>query len=177
MRCTQPPSDKAATAAARYRAALPVLETQRLVLRAAAMDDFQAWTKILAEAFDDTPEQAWDEFTNYTAGWVLHGHGLFVACRKSDNAATGFVMLGLEWGDEEPELGYMFDAEFHGQGYATEACMAVRDFGFDLLGQGNFVSYISTKNDRSSAMAARLGAIKDGAFDAKTNIWRHGERA
>ena len=173
-RCTIPPSGKAAKAAERNHAVLPVLVTERLTVRASNMDDFAAWQQVLAEGFGDTPEQAWDEFTNYSAGWVLHGHGLFTAVRKSDTRITGFVLLGLEWDDEEPELGYMFDPEFQGQGYATEACAAVRDFGFELLGQGQFVSYISKKNDRSNAMAARLGAIREADADAKTNVWRHG---
>ncbi|WP_170350326.1 GNAT family N-acetyltransferase [Ruegeria atlantica] len=178
-RCTQPPSGKAAMAAAQYRAALPVLKTRRLVLRAPTLDDLPVWTSICKESFGDTNQDAWTEFSYYTSGWLLHGHGLFTVTLKEDAQVIGFVILGLEWDDQEPELGYLFRADHRLQGYATEACSAVRDFGFDLLGSGQFVSYVSASNARSNALAQRLGASRDAvaerAFDADQHVWRYGE--
>ncbi len=166
-------------AAAQYRAALPVLQTRRLVLRAPTLDDLPVWTSICKDSFGDTEQDAWTEFSYYTSGWLLHGHGLFTVTLKDDDEAIGFVILGLEWDDHEPELGYMFDAQHRRQGYATEACSAVRDFGFDLLGSGQFVSYVSAANARSNALAERLGAARDRdaerAFGADQHVWRYGE--
>jgi RimJ/RimL family protein N-acetyltransferase len=177
-RCTQPPSGKAATAAAQFRAALPVLRTERLVLRVPTMGDLSVWTSICQDAFGDTAEEAWTQFSYYTACWTLHGHGLFTVIRKDDEQIGGFVILGLEWGDHEPELGYMFDTAFRMQGYATEACAAVRDFGFELLGRGKFVSYVKSTNSRSNALAERLGASRDAraeaAFGPDQHVWRYG---
>ncbi len=165
-------------AAARSRETLPTLETERLSLRASSMEDFEAWAKTMKAGFGENRQQAWEEFANYSAGWLLHGHGLLTVMRRQDNQIVGFVILGLEWGDYEPELGYMFDPDFHGQGYATEAAQAVRDYGFDLLGEGMFVSYISKKNAASNAVAQRLGAHRDRAKEDKLgfedNCWRHG---
>ncbi|WP_300071845.1 GNAT family N-acetyltransferase [uncultured Ruegeria sp.] len=166
-------------AAAQYRAALPVIQTRRLVLRAPTLDDLPVWTSICKESFGDTEQEAWTEFSYYTSGWLLHGHGLFSVTLKKDDQVVGFVILGLEWDDQEPELGYMFRAEHRMKGYATEACTAVRDFGFDLLGSGQFVSYVSQSNTRSNALAERLGALRDktaeGAFDNDQHVWRYGE--
>ncbi|WP_217354696.1 GNAT family N-acetyltransferase [Ruegeria atlantica] len=166
-------------AAAQYRAALPVLETERLVLRAPRLEDLPIWTTVCRESFDSSEEEAWTEFSFYTSGWFLHGHGLFTVTQKDDDQAIGFVILGLEWDDHEPELGYLFSAEHRRQGYATEACTAVRDFGFDLLGPGQFVSYVSQSNTRSNALAQRLGASRDAAaesaFDADQHVWRYSE--
>ncbi|NVO57523.1 GNAT family N-acetyltransferase [Rhodobacteraceae bacterium B1Z28] len=178
-RCTQPPSGKAAMAAAQYRAALPVIQTRRLVLRAPTLDDLPVWTSICQDSFGDTAQEAWTEFSYYTSGWLLHGHGLFTVTLREDDQVIGFVILGLEWDDQEPELGYMFSTEHRMQGYATEACTAVRDFGFDLLGSGQFVSYVSASNARSNALAARLGAARDKAvehsFGPDQHVWRYGE--
>ncbi len=166
-------------AAAQYRAALPVIETRRLVLRAPTLDDLLVWTSICKDSFGDTEQDAWTEFSYYTSGWLLHGHGLFTVTFKDDDQVIGFVILGLEWDDHEPELGYMFDSKFRMQGYATEACSAVRDFGFDLLGSGQFVSYVSQSNARSNALAQRLGATRDAvaesAFGPTQHVWRYGE--
>ncbi len=166
-------------AAAQYRAALPVIQTRRLVLRAPTLDDLPVWTSICKDSFGDTEQEAWTEFSYYTSGWLLHGHGLFTVSLKGDDQVVGFVILGLEWDDHEPELGYMFHAEHRLQGYATEACSAVRDFGFDLLGPGRFVSYVSHSNTRSNALAQRLGATRDvvaeSAFGPDQHVWRYGE--
>lgn len=178
-RCTQPPSGKAAMAAARYRAVLPVIETARLILRSPSLDDMPVWYAVCRDSFGDTEQEAWTQFSYYTAGWLLHGHGLLTVTRKSDEQIVGFVILGLEWDDHEPELGYLFDAAHRMQGYATEACAAVRDFGFGLLGPGRFVSYVSSGNARSNALARRLGAARDAqaekAFGPKQHVWRYGE--
>ena len=178
-RCTQPPSGKAATAAAQYRAALPVIETRRLVLRAPTLEDLPVWTSICGESFGDTEQEAWTEFSYYTSGWLLHGHGLLSVTLNENDQAIGFVILGLEWGDQEPELGYMFSTEYRMQGYATEACSALRDFGLDLLGSGQIVSYVSASNASSNALASRLGATRDTAvertFGSGQHVWRYGE--
>jgi RimJ/RimL family protein N-acetyltransferase len=166
-------------AAAQYRAALPVIQTRRLVLRAPSLDDLPVWTSICKESFGDTEQEAWTEFSYYTSGWLLHGHGLFSVTLKEDDQVIGFVILGLEWDDQEPELGYMFSTEHRLQGFATEACTAVRDFGFDLLGSGQFVSYVSQSNARSNALAERLDATRDKVaernFGAEQRVWRYGE--
>ncbi|MEL6337100.1 MAG: GNAT family N-acetyltransferase [Pseudomonadota bacterium] len=178
QRCTQAPQGAAAAAAVRHRAALPALETPRLRLRVPVMADLPLWTRIFASEeatqfggpFD--AEEAWANFSTYVAGWLLHGHGLWSVERRSDGALIGFVHLGLEWGDAEPELGWMFAPEARGQGYAAEAASAARDFGFDLL--DTFVSCIDQTNAPSARLAARLGAVPDASPYAGVNVWRHG---
>ncbi|WP_179378328.1 GNAT family N-acetyltransferase [Jannaschia marina] len=176
MRCTQPPTGQAARVAARHAAALPVLETPRLRLRAPEMGDLPVWTAILADWPDGpvSPEDAWADFAVYTAAWLLHGHGLWTVTTRAGEV-LGFVMVGLEWGDAEPELGYMFRPEARGQGYATEAAAAARDHGMQLL--GTLVSYVDPANVASNALAARLGATRDAAAEAAlaepVHVWRY----
>lgn len=180
-RCTQPPAGQAARAAAAVRAAIPSLSTPRLRLRAPEISDLAVWTPAFMEAWadpEDTEERAWEEFSYYSACWMLHGHGLWTAERKSDATVVGFVILGLEWDDDEPELGYIFAAEHRRQGYAIEACAAARAHGLELLGSGTFVSYVDPGNAASNGLAAKLGAHRDHAAEAAlaedVHIWRHG---
>ena len=185
-RCTQPPTGAAARAAEGHRASIPVIETERLRLRAPRIDDLGAWTHAWLLDFaepGDGAEKAWIEFSYYAAGWLLHGHGLWSVERREDGTLVGFVLLGLEWDDDEPELGYVFLREHQRQGYAREACTAARDFGLTLL--GTFVSYVDPGNAASNRLAESLGATRDATAEARINmdeddaihVWRHGSAA
>ena len=178
-RCTEAPEGAAAAAAARHRAPLPRLETERLVLRAAEIGDLPLWTEIYTSEdaaqfggpFD--AETAWESFCVYTAGWLLHGHGVWAVERREDGALLGFVHLGLEWDDPEPELGWILAPEARGRGYATEAAGAARAYGAGLF--ESFVSCVDAGNAASAAVARRLGAAIDDAASAAhgVGIWRH----
>lgn len=176
-RCVQPPQGAAALAAQSHRASIPVLETARLRLRAPTLDDLPAWTEIYTGPASEgiggpyDAEQAWSEFSCYTACWMLHGYGLW-AVELQGGPLVGFVQVGLEWGDEEPELGWMFLPQFHGNGYATEAAMAAREHALSVL--PNLVSYVDPPNGASNRVAERLGARRDTAVEARMAV-RHGE--
>lgn len=180
IRCTTPPAGAAARAAAAHCAVLPSLETARLRLRAPVITDFPLWRAIYAapEAVHFggpfEAETAWEAFSVYTAGWLLHGHGLWAVERRADGVLLGFVHLGLEWDDEEPELGWMFAPEARGQGYASEAAAAARDHALALM--PTCVSAIDPENAPSRGVARRLGATLDEAATAAQGIgiWRHG---
>lgn len=182
MRCLQPPEGAAATAAARHCAPLPRLETARLLLRAPVLADCATWAEIWSgpdQATPMTPERAWEEFCVYVAGWLLHGHGLWAVERKADRVLVGFVLLGLEWEDAEPEIGWGLTAAHRGRGYATEAAAAVRAHALALLGDGRVVSCVDANNAASAAVAQRIGGVRDAAASAAADcdIFRHGRSA
>ena len=169
-----PAADFAATLAAQ----LPVIETARLRLRAPALSDFDAWAEIftgpagphLGGPFDR--DDAFTEFAATCGLWLLRGHGLWTVEPKSGGAVLGFVLIGFEPGDQEPELGYLFRQAAEGQGYATEAAAAMRDHAFRVLELDRLVSYIDPENARSTRVAERLGATRVGDFDG-AQVWVH----
>lgn len=67
--------------------------------------------------------------------------------------------LLLQWVDGIPkwEVGYHFLRRFWGQGYATEAAVAFRDFGFENEMAETIISLIHPQNFRSQAVARRNG--------------------
>lgn len=172
-----PLTPQMAKAAARVQAALPRIVTDRLVLRAPVLADFPAYAAILTSdravhvGGPLTMDEAWDDFCRLTAIWVLRGHGLWSV--EAQGRLVGFVLIGLEPGDHEPELGWFLTAGAEGQGYATEAARAARDHGFAALGLTTLASYIDPKNAASARVAQRLGARADGAVEGST-VWRHG---
>ncbi|MEM1164107.1 MAG: GNAT family N-acetyltransferase [Pseudomonadota bacterium] len=181
-RCTVPPVDPAAEAAAANRAVLPVLETERLILRAPEAEDYKLWLRIGTEPGCEwiggpvSPEDAWYDFCGHVACWLLHGHGPFVLIRRADSVRLGFVFVGYEWEDSEPELGWFLAEEHRNQGYGAEAAATIRDWALTLL--PTFVSCVKPANEPSTRLAKGLGAVLDEAASVRegTGIWRHGEQ-
>ena len=179
-----PTPGAAADLAASLGALLPKIETERLVLRAPVLSDFPACAEIACEdrgRFVGGPmsrDDAWSEFTAMTATWLLHGHGAFTIDDAGTGEVLGFVVLGLEPGDNEVELGFALREAAEGRGIATEAAMAIRDWAARELGLTGLVSYIDPKNTRSIAVATRLGAERDPDAEAAlsepgTCVYRH----
>lgn len=182
--CERPPVGIPADQAARTAASVPVLETARLHLRALRAADFDVWAPIACTergAYIGGPmsrEDAWFDFIQLAASWMLHGFGGWTITMKGSDIPLGFVLIGFEPGDREPELGWLLSEAAEGQGIAEEAARAVRAFA-DRLGLRSLVSYIDNANTRSSALAGRLAARPDmaatHALDAKARftVWRH----
>jgi RimJ/RimL family protein N-acetyltransferase len=173
-----PAADFAAALAAR----LPAIETERLRLRAPRLGDAWAWIEIfcgpagphLGGPFDR--ETAFREFTSVVGLWLLRGHGLW-AVEDRGGGLLGFVSIGFEPGDAEPELGFLLLPAAEGQGYAAEAAAAARAQGFGPMGLPSLVSYVDPANARSIRLCERLGARRDPAAEAALGedcrVFRH----
>ena len=176
--CETPPSGPAAKRAAHLQAQIPRLETERLILRAPRIEDFETYADIAQShrgAFLNaaTREDVWYDFAGMVANWVLRGHGVWTILEKPSDAPAGFVLLGFEPGDEAPELGFILTADAEGRGIAFEAANAAKTHARDALNLTTLFSYVDTGNTRSVALAKRLDAQPDGYVDAQTHRFRH----
>ena len=175
------PAGAARDEAARIAAAVPVLSSARLTLRAPRIEDFPLYAEIVTGARAEgiggplSREEAWDDWMRLVGLWLMRGHGLWVM-ETSEAEVAGFVLLGFEPGDQEPELGWFATEAHEGQGLVTEAALAVLAHARDTLRLPSLVSYIDPQNARSAAVARRLGARLDGQLDG-AEIWRHLPRA
>ncbi|MEM9126236.1 MAG: GNAT family N-acetyltransferase [Pseudomonadota bacterium] len=173
----------AAALSARLGALVPRIETDRLVLRAPELRDFDDYAGILMSdraGFIDGPydrEGAWQDFTQYVAGWMLRGAGVWTVEDKTNAAVLGFVSVAMEFGDQEHELGYLLTDTAEGKGIATEAVTAARSFAFDTQKLPSLVSYVDPDNAKSAHVARRVGAIRDvraeSAFEEPVHVYRH----
>jgi RimJ/RimL family protein N-acetyltransferase len=148
---------------------IPTLRTQRLTLRPPVMSDFEDYRLLMASPrsrwmggpFDT--RAAWGLFCHDTALWTLCGHGALMI----DVSATGQCVgqVGINHGPlfPERELGWLLYEGHEGQGYATEAAMALKEWAFGVCRLETLVSYFDPANTRSIAVAARLGGSRDDA--------------
>ena len=146
----------------------PVLETERLTLRAPTMDDYPAWEAFFASERSQyvggpvDKRESWRAFGHLVGMWALKGCGSFVIEHREDRSTLGSVGPWVPPYYPERELGWtLWVEEAEGKGYAYEAVKAARDFAFKTLGWDTAVSYIDIGNDRSVALAERLGAVED----------------
>ncbi|WP_417525272.1 GNAT family N-acetyltransferase [Marinovum sp.] len=154
--------------AAAARATLPVLATARLLLRAPEVEDFALFKRLFSQpsakflGVEPTEEAIWAQFTNYVAGWLLRGDGMFTVCHGG--APVGFVFAGVEAGDEAIELGFVIAPEAQRRGFACEAAVAALGH-LRALGPERIVSYVAPDNGASQALVARLGGVQTGTLD------------
>lgn len=169
--------------AARFQALVPVLETERVTLRAPRLSDFTDYAEIVCTERGRhiggpfSREEAWFAFSGAASGWMFHGHGAWTVEETATGAVLGFVALGLEPGDREVELGYLMTEAGEGRGLAAEAARAVRDWAARELHLTGLVSYVDPGNARSARLAERLGAARDAtaeaAFGEPIHVYRH----
>ena len=161
----------------------PVLTTERLVLRGPKRDDLPAFTRFMtsapsmrAQGETVTAQQAWFAFLTGIGHWHWHGFGFFTVVEQRAGHPVGRVGLirHSDWPDVELSWHLFESAE--GNGFATEAAIAVRKWAGEDLGLDRLHSYIDRQNTRSQAVASRLGAVTDGTratHEPEAEVWVH----
>lgn len=162
----------------------PVLETERLILRAPRTEDFDAAASFFASdrarhiGGPISRDLAWRSFCHITGHWVHRGFSMFVITDKASGRVLGACGPWFPEGWPEPEIGWSIwadDAE--GKGFAFESATATRGFAYDVLGWATAISLIHVDNTRSAALARRMGCTPDGTFThaqfGASTIWRH----
>ncbi|MBW7457541.1 GNAT family N-acetyltransferase [Paenibacillus sepulcri] len=145
-----------------------ILETERLVLRCYQDEDLPALHDIFAEPgmmsfypapFTRSQTRSWIE-RNQTR-YLKDGYGLWAVCLKETNACIGDCGLVAQQIDGRPEveIGYHIKRGLWSQGYATEAALACRDYGFGHLGLPRLISIIHPRNTASIRVAEKLGFV------------------
>lgn len=109
------------------------------------------------------------------ARWFSEGDSYLAVCLRSTGKLIGLVALNQEEREGGParNLGYVFHANYHRQGYATEACRAAIEHVFGRLGAGRFVTGTHDANLPSRRLLARLGfrALGGGQYALERDEW------
>ena len=83
----------------------------------------------------------------------------------ADSPGSPACSTRTDW--PEPELAYSLAPHAWGQGFATEAAAAARDWAFARHGLRRLASFIMPGNVRSIRVAERLGAVREGELDVR----------
>jgi RimJ/RimL family protein N-acetyltransferase len=157
------------------------IDTQRLHLRQATLDDFESF-HALTEADEmrrflgrapPSREDSFNRLLRNAGCWHLLGWGPFLVMDRASGEFVGGCglfrgMRGLgDDFDPFPEAGWVVAQSRWGRGYATEAMAAILDWFERKHGGGRTVCMIENGHGASERIAAKLGYRPIGAAEYK----------
>lgn len=163
---------------------LPVLETDRLILRPPQREDLDAWAAFVEDAevqrfiggVQPRPV-AWRHLCIMAGAWSIEGFSMFSVIEKSSGRWIGRLGPWQPEGWPGTEVGWGLVRDAWGKGYASEGATAAIDWAFDTLGWTEVIHTIAPENVNSQAVAKRLGStvLRDGwlpaPHDKPTVVW------
>jgi [ribosomal protein S5]-alanine N-acetyltransferase len=148
---------------------LDLLETERLVLSGWRMDQIDDLVRLhgtrAVARYLTLSGEPWTEAQARTAlaGWIelfeTRRLGKLRLTRKSDGAFIGRAGYGIYPPTGEPEIGFALFEDHHGQGYATEAATALRDWIFRDTDASHFIGFADVRNAPSLAVLRKIGMV------------------
>ncbi|HZH50772.1 MAG TPA: GNAT family N-acetyltransferase [Microvirga sp.] len=150
---------------------VPIIETERLVLRSHRLDDFEDCAAMWADpevtrhigGRPSTQAESWTRLLRYVGHWSLLGFGYWAVEERASGRFLGELGFAdfrrdLNTGLEDvPEIGWVLAPHAQGRGYATEgvrAALAWGDAHFD--GMRTFC-IVSPENLPSIRVAEKCG--------------------
>lgn len=148
---------------------IPVLQTQRLVLRGMTEDDLDGYEAMFSDErvyqwfggqVVDRAEM-WRSIALHLGHWVLRGFGQWSLQHRVTGELVGRAGLWQPEGWPGLEVGWAVAPALWKRGYATEAGAAARDWAFEHLGVHEVVSVTLPHNTASRRVMEKLGLTFD----------------
>ncbi|WP_336079720.1 GNAT family N-acetyltransferase [Thalassospira sp. CH_XMU1448-2] len=144
------------------------IETSRLFLRPFVSSDFEGYAAyhalpaVYRYLYCDPPagDALKQQFSDLLRAQFMQDGDVFTLAvtRREDGAVLGEVLLKLaSINARQGEVGYIFNPDFAGSGYATEAVRAIVDLGFAHFGFHRIFARLDAQNAGSSGVVERLG--------------------
>ena len=144
-----------------------ILETERLLLRQFHIFDGEALERVFGD-----PEVMYFGPGIQTRSWIHHwlhgclenyqelGFGPWAVVENAGRTVIGYAGLfhfpEID-GQPEIEIGYRLARRRWGQGFATEAAAAIRDYAFNVLCLPRLIALIDPQNTASIRVAEKVG--------------------
>jgi RimJ/RimL family protein N-acetyltransferase len=150
---------------------VPLIETERLVLRGHEPADFAAYAAMWSDpdvtqfigGLPLSEEDAWAKFMRVFGQWTLMDFGFWSVVEKSSGLRVGEagfleakrdIVPSLKG---VPECGWAFAKAAQGKGYATEAVRAALSWGDTHFGRVRMACIIAPENTPSLRVAEKTG--------------------
>lgn len=158
-----------------------ILETERMKVRETTPRDIDEFyriysdpsiTQYMEDLFPDR-EQEIEYIKAYVKQiYEFYGFGLWTVLHKENGRVIGRAGLNVREGYDIPELGFVIDVEYQGQGYAFEVCSAILKYAGEELEFPAVQAFVDENNHCSIHLLEKLGFV----FDSEVDIDRHYHR-
>jgi RimJ/RimL family protein N-acetyltransferase len=179
---TQPPDGTGQEEA--LPVSIPILTTERLILRPHRLDDFEAVTALWSDpevvrfigGVPSTREQSWSRLLRYKGSWHLLGFGFWAIEERTSGRFIGEAGFLEARRDITPsiegtlETGWVLDPSAHGKGYAAEALKAMIEWGQMNFPGRTMTCIVHPENAASLRLAAKLGFRETARADYNGEI-------
>lgn len=150
---------------------VPLLETDRLLLRMWREEDFEPYALMCADeeimrylGGGNTLSrlEAWRHMAFLVGHWELLGYGIWAVEEKASGEFAGRIGFLNPVGWPGFEIGWTLAHKFWGKGYATEGARRALQYAFEELDKDHVISLIHPDNQPSIRVAERLGEKLEG---------------
>jgi ribosomal-protein-alanine N-acetyltransferase len=143
------------------------IETNRLIIRRFRLSDWKDLHEYLSDSnvvqFEPYDVLSEDE-CRLEATNRIKNNAFWAVCLKESGKMIGNIYfkqlepdIFLTW-----ELGYVFNANYHGKGYATESCAAIINYAFECMNVRRVIAKCNPKNTQSWKLLERLKLRREG---------------
>ena len=159
------------------------LYTERLKLRPLQMDDLDAlyeytgdteWITYMLFLPHESRQEAEKFLREAVAEWTKEDPSYYEFGMELDGKLIGTMSAYKEDGGKEIEFGWVIHKAYKGQGYVTEAALAVKKFAIECLKPVRLTAHCDKRNSASAKVMERIGLPFAGEG---TREYRSGEKA
>jgi RimJ/RimL family protein N-acetyltransferase len=160
---------------------LPILETERLLLRPFQLSDASDVQRLagnwaIADTTMNVPHpyeagmaEAW--ISTHQPRFEAGELAVFAITLKADRELVGAVGLQVDRSFDRANLGYWIGEPFWGLGYCTEAATSIVEYGFAELKLQRMYAQHFARNPASGRVLQKIGMSKEGTARQHTRKW------
>lgn len=159
----------------------PTLTTDRIILRPFQRNDgprvqllagdelVAATTLNLPHPYPEGLAEEW--IATHEDEFIQRKSVIFAICLKPDGKLIGAVGLMLKPEFDLGEMGYWIGVPYWNNGYCTEACKAVMEYGFANLGLNKIFANYFQGNEASGKVLKKLGMQYEAKLRRHVKHW------
>lgn len=142
-----------------------ICETERTIIREITLNDIDDLYRIYSNGetnryIENLYENREDEI-EFTKAYIqnqyrFYEYGMWVIIEKSTGKLIGRAGLSDREGYDTTEIGFVFDRNCWGKGYAYEVCRRIMDYARDELNMEKLISFTYHENERAKNLLERL---------------------
>ncbi len=154
------------------------IKTERLLIRPVCMADLECVHKYSVDKENlkymrYLPHESKEETINYIkdseAMWEKEKQTAYEFVIVLDEKIIGWISLICCENEDEIELGWLLNKEYHGKGYAVEAAEAIKDFAINKLGFKTLIAHCDYRNIGSAKLMEKIGMTLEDDTGTRIN--------